>query len=139
MITHPQLVAALVKPGQALIDTLTPDKAHLQHMAIGVAGESGELLDCVKKHTIYGKDLDKENLLEELGDLEFYLEGIRQVTGLTREECLSHNIAKLSKRYEKLAYSDQAAQDRKDKEPIPDFCEHEEINEEIENWSTHNN
>lgn len=64
---------------------------------------------------IYRKELDRENVIEELGDLEFYLEGIRQGLGLTREECLEHNIRKLSKRYEGLKYSDKAAQDRADK------------------------
>lgn len=114
--TYNAFVAALVKPGEALINTLTPQKADLQHMGIGVAGEAGELLDAIKKHTIYGKELDRKNVIEELGDLEFYLQGIRNNLGITREEVLQGNIDKLSERYAKLTYSDAAAIERKDKE-----------------------
>lgn len=61
------------------------------------------------------KDLDRANVVEELGDLEFYMEGLRQATGITREECLEGNIAKLGKRYQGLKYSDKSAQERADK------------------------
>ncbi len=118
-ITHPQLVAVLVKPGQAIIDTLDPAKANLLHMTVGVSGEAGELLDAIKKHVIYNKPVDRENVVEELGDLEFYLEGIRAQMGITREETIAGNIAKLSKRYASFTYSDQAAQDRADKVEDP--------------------
>ncbi len=114
-ISHPELVSALAKPGQKIAEEMTGPDAHLIHMAIGISGEAGELLDAIKKRAIYRKELDRENVIEELGDLEFYLEGIRQGLGLTREECLEHNIKKLSKRYEGLKYSDKAAQDRADK------------------------
>ena len=43
-ITHPELVFALCKPGDAIIQSLTPDMAHNLHMALGIAGEGGELL-----------------------------------------------------------------------------------------------
>ena len=112
---HRELVAALVKPGAAIVDSLTPEKAHLLHMVVGVAGESGELLDAIKKHVIYNKEADRENVIEELGDIEFYMEGLRQGLGITREETLAHNIRKLSARYEKLAYSDASAVARADK------------------------
>jgi NTP pyrophosphatase (non-canonical NTP hydrolase) len=85
------------------------------HMAIGISGEAGELLDAIKKQVIYRKPLDRENVLEELGDLEFYMEGIRQGLGITREQCLAANIAKLGKRYEGMRYTDTAAQERADK------------------------
>lgn len=38
-------------------------------MATGVSGEAGELLDAVKKSVVYKKPLDRENVVEELGDL----------------------------------------------------------------------
>jgi NTP pyrophosphatase (non-canonical NTP hydrolase) len=113
-ITHPELVTVLAKPGQAIVDSLTAENAHILHMAIGISGESGELLDAIKKHVFYNKPLDIANVIEELGDLEFYMEGLRQGTGISREEVLEHNIAKLSIRYGKT-YSDEAAQTRADK------------------------
>lgn len=115
MIAHEQLVARLNKPGTAILDTMTPTKIVLLHMAVGVSGEAGELLDAVKKNTIYNKELDRANVIEELGDIEFYLEGLRQTLSITREECLASNITKLSKRYGSGTYSDQQAQARADK------------------------
>jgi NTP pyrophosphatase (non-canonical NTP hydrolase) len=112
---HGKMVKALVKPGEAIIASLTPEKADALHMAVGVAGESGELLDAIKKYVIYNKDVDLENVIEELGDLEFYMEGLRQRLGITRQETLAANIVKLSKRYKAATYSDKAAQERADK------------------------
>lgn len=114
-IKHDEMVRALAKPGVEIIETLIPEKAHALHMAVGVAGEAGELLDAIKKHVIYNKQIDRENVIEELGDLEFYMEGLRQGFGITREETLAANIAKLGVRY-KDGYSDKAAQERADKQ-----------------------
>ena len=114
-ITHSEMVATCVKDGETILAEMTADEAHLMHMAIGISGEAGELLDAVKKQVIYRKPLDMENVIEELGDLEFYMEGVRQAVGLTREQCLEANITKLGKRYEGLKYSDAAAQNRTDK------------------------
>lgn len=115
---YAEMVKALAKPGQDIVDTLTADKAHNLHMAVGVCGEAGELIDAVKKQVIYGKPLDLENVIEELGDLEFYIEGLRQGLGITREQTLNANMAKLGKRYGER-YSDKAAQERADKQTLP--------------------
>lgn len=111
---YAQMVAALAKPGELIAAALTPEKAGMWHMATGISGEAGELLDAVKKHVIYNKPLDRENAIEELGDLEFYMEGLRQILGVTREEVLAQNTAKLAVRYGQK-YSDEAAQERADK------------------------
>ena len=108
------MVTALVKPGQAIIDSLTPERADALHMAVGIAGEAGELLDAIKKYVVYNKPLDRDNVVEELGDLEFYMERLRQILGITREETMAATIDKLGKRYAN-GYSDQAAQARADK------------------------
>ncbi len=113
---HSEMVKVLVKPGEQILAETTPDDAHIMHMAIGISGESGELLDAIKKKVIYRKELDLENVIEELGDLEFYMEGLRQSLGVTREECLNGNIKKLSKRYEKFKYNNQDAINRADKQ-----------------------
>jgi NTP pyrophosphatase (non-canonical NTP hydrolase) len=114
-MNYGEFVGALVKPGQDIINTLTPESANILHMAVGISGEAGELLDAIKKHVIYNKPLDLENVIEELGDLEFYMEGLRQQLYITRDAIISSNISKLSKRYHKLTYTDQDAQERKDK------------------------
>ena len=92
----------------------TPSQCELLHAAIGIAGEAGELLDTVRKHVFDGQPLDRENVIEELGDLCFYLEAAMQAIGVTREEIEELNTAKLSKRYE-AGYSDKEVQERADK------------------------
>lgn len=74
-ISHPELVANLAKPGEAIISDLTPDTAHLLHMAIGISGEVAELLEAVS-------NADDENVVEECGDIEFYLQGMASKLGL---------------------------------------------------------
>lgn len=115
-IKHDEMVAALCKSGEAILASLTPEKCHAWHMASCVPGEAGELFDAIKKWVLYEKPLDRANVVEELGDLEFYMEGLRQGLGITREETIADNIAKLSKRYATGRFTNQAAQARADKE-----------------------
>lgn len=115
-IDYADFVGALVKPADQIIESLSCNKMDALHMAVGISGESGELLDAIKKWVIYNKPLDRTNVIEELGDLEFYIEGLRQATCVTREECISRNKEKLSVRYKGIKYTDQAAQDRADKQ-----------------------
>lgn len=125
---HAEMVANLSKPGWDVFNGLDGDKANLVHMALGVAGEAGELVDAIKRHAIYGKLLDIGNVIEELGDLEFYMSNIRQSLGLTRELILETNIAKLQKRYSNK-YSNEAAIARADKQPCNNAsgCDQERI------------
>ena len=92
----------------------TPSQCELLHAAIGLAGEAGELLYAVRKLFFEGQPLDRDNVMEELGDLCFYLEAAMQVMNAFRYEVEQENQAKLSKRYES-GYSDQAAIERADK------------------------
>ncbi|HEO0816986.1 TPA: nucleoside triphosphate pyrophosphohydrolase family protein [Acinetobacter baumannii] len=109
------MVTALAKDGALIKEELTPLDADLLHMGVGASGEAGELLDAIKKATIYRKSLDVDNVIEELGDLEFYMERIRQIIGVSREETLKRNVAKLSKRYSSGKYSNEQAKERADK------------------------
>jgi NTP pyrophosphatase (non-canonical NTP hydrolase) len=115
MIKFEDMVSNLVKPGVDVLNELTPEKAHQVHMVLGISGESGELLDAIKKGAIYNKPLDIENVIEELGDIEFYLEGLRQSLGVTRQETIDANINKLGKRYSAGKYTNNDAQQRADK------------------------
>lgn len=85
------------------------------HAALGVAGEAGELADCIKKEIIYGKPLDRANLVEELGDLRFYIQATMMLYGISEQEVLQQNANKLCVRYKQLRYSDDAAIGRADK------------------------
>lgn len=115
-IEHHELVRRLAKPGLHIVEELTPENAHRWHMASCICGEAGELFDAIKKHVLYSKPLDRENVIEELGDIEFYMEGLRQSLGLTRAETVDANITKLTARYHSGKFSNEQAQARKDKE-----------------------
>jgi NTP pyrophosphatase (non-canonical NTP hydrolase) len=88
----------------------------IMHAAIGIAGEAGELIDAVKKDWAYNNPLDRDNVIEELGDLEFYMEALRSELCITRAETLTANTKKLEKRYHSKVYSDAHAQERADKQ-----------------------
>ena len=114
---NPDLAAEPVRYDQFVLQLFKADTAPamLNHAAMGVAGEAGELIDAIKKHTVYNKSLDRENIIEELGDLRFYIQAMQNVLGITESDVLQYNADKLSKRYRGLKYSDQAAIDRADK------------------------
>jgi NTP pyrophosphatase (non-canonical NTP hydrolase) len=115
---HANMVDRLCKDGFDIRATLTPEDCHLIHTTMGISGEAGELLDAVKKAVIYRKPLDLRNVIEELGDIEFYMEALRTSLDITRDQTLTANMSKLATggkaRYGD-SYSDQAAQERKDK------------------------
>ena len=110
-----EMVSRLSKPGDQIICELTAGKADALHMAIGISGEAGELLDAIKKWAIYGKPIDMQNVIEELGDLEFYMEGLRQALLIARQDTIDQNMAKLSVRYASGGYSNAEAISRNDK------------------------
>ena len=112
---HDDMVRDLAKPGADVLGDMSAEKAALLHAAVGVAGEAGELLDAIKKHAIYGKPLDLDNVVEELGDIEFYMNEIRRHTLIKREYTLSMNIEKLRSRYGSGKYSNSQALAREDK------------------------
>lgn len=112
--THANLVAQLCKPGQVIIESMDGDKMHLLHMASKLCSEAGELMDAVGKLCFYNKELDRENVMEELGDIEFYMQGLRSKLNINKYHTLLHNIGKLNKRYSD-GYSDKSAHERADK------------------------
>lgn len=71
----------------------------LLHAGIGMATESGEFLDAIKKHIYYGRPLDKVNLAEETQDLCWYIAIALDELGLSFDEALTTNIKKLQARY----------------------------------------
>lgn len=69
------------------------------HAFVGISTESGELLDQFKKHVIYGKDFDEKNVLEELGDLLWYVCLALDSIGESLDSCMRINYKKLKARY----------------------------------------
>lgn len=117
-----EMVKELAKSGSKLQDEATPLKMHLNHMVIGLVGEVGEIADAVKKYTMYNKQLDTDNVKEEIGDLVFYILGLCQELSIDLFECMVLNQEKLKKKRYKDGYSDQAAIDRADKKTVCNIC-----------------
>jgi NTP pyrophosphatase (non-canonical NTP hydrolase) len=100
--------------GIEMLAGLTPRKAHMVHMGLGIAGEAGEIAKAVGEWCDSDGELDVDNIIEEVGDCFFYLQGILLAIGVTRNEVMAANVAKLSKRYPSN-YSNEAALSRADK------------------------
>ena len=66
---------------------------------MGLCGESGEAIDIVKKHLAQGHELNREKLIDELGDIAWYIAETATALDVDLEEVLIRNIEKLKKRY----------------------------------------
>ena len=93
--------------------TLYGNEQVLTNCALGVASETGEVVDLIKKYTFHGHDLDKEALTKELGDVLWYLSQIAEWADIPFENVATQNIEKLEKRYPN-GFSKEASQNRVD-------------------------
>ncbi len=76
-----------------------PETVRLLHAAMGLATESGEFVDQLKKHIFYGKPIDIINIKEETGDVMWYIAVAVNVLQTTLNDIMEGNIEKLQKRY----------------------------------------
>lgn len=79
--------------------TLYGNEQVLTNCALGLAGESGQLIDLIQDYTFKGKDLDKEKMIDELGDVLWYLSQIAQWADVDFDDVAKVNIETLNKRY----------------------------------------
>lgn len=84
----------------------------LIHCTLGMITEASEIGDAVKAHIAYNRPLDKVNLVEELGDLLFFMQAVCQQLDVTLEQVMAGNVAKLNARY-KAGFSEAQANNRK--------------------------
>jgi len=87
---------------QLALTTLNPalnKKDVLINGVMGLCGEAGEAIDIVKRHLAQGHDLDRENLIKELGDVAWYLAETAYALDVPLEEVCQRNIDKLKARY----------------------------------------
>lgn len=71
----------------------------LIHAAMGMATESGEFIDTIKKAKFYGKQLDVANLLEEIGDVMWYCAAAAKALNVKLSDVAVMNVDKLKARY----------------------------------------
>lgn len=82
--------------------TLNPalgKKDVLINAVMGLCGESGEVIDLVKKHLAQGHELDREKMINELGDVAWYLAECAAALDADLNEVFEKNIEKLRRRY----------------------------------------
>lgn len=75
------------------------DKKLLLNGVMGLNGEAGECIDSLKKAMFQGHALDKPHLVEELGDVLWYVAISAQALGVGLGEVMRANVAKLRARY----------------------------------------
>ena len=87
---------------EAAARTLNPalSKEHqLLDAAAGLAEEAGEVLGHVRKHVMQGRALDRDALVEELGDALWCLAITARSIGVSLSEVAGANEAKLRARH----------------------------------------
>ena len=89
------------------------DDKQLAVFALGVVGEAGEVAELIKKHIGHGHDLDKDKLVNELGDVLWYVAGLADMVGVSLSEVARRNIDKLKARYPE-GFSTEASKARVD-------------------------
>lgn len=71
----------------------------LSNMAMGITGEAGEVVDILKKHLYQGHELDIPHIIEELGDVMFYIVNLCNLLDIDLEKTIANNYYKLLERY----------------------------------------
>ncbi len=87
---------------QLAMRTLNPEldeRDVLINAVMGLCGEAGEVIDIVKKHLAQGHELDRQKMVDELGDVAWYLAECATVLGVGLDDVLEGNIDKLRTRF----------------------------------------
>ena len=81
--------------------TLPPmtDRDVVINGALGLNGESGEVADVIKKYLFQGHEWNEAKLVEEIGDVLWYVATTLAGLQISLEDCARMNIQKLEKRY----------------------------------------
>lgn len=74
--------------------------------ALGLGGESGEVLDDIKKVEYHGRNIPIEHTVEELGDVLWYVANLATQLGYSLSDVVTINKDKLRKRYPALYKED---------------------------------
>lgn len=78
-------------------------------LSSGLLEESGELLQIIRELQYKNIIPDPNHVLEELGDVLYYLQGLMNYFGYDRKEVELRNIRKLQKRFENGKYQLEGA------------------------------
>lgn len=87
------------KEAMKLLNPKLDNKDVLINGVMGLCGESGEVIDIVKKWLAQGHQLDKERMKSKLGDVAWYLAETATALDVSLEQIFQANLDKLHKRY----------------------------------------
>lgn len=82
-----------------------PENAKIFYPTLGLAGEVGEICEKIKKYVRDGRELDKDDLTKELGDVLWYLSALSGDLGINLEDVAIKNYEKLKSRMERNVIS----------------------------------
>jgi NTP pyrophosphatase (non-canonical NTP hydrolase) len=86
---------------------------------LGLAGESGEFADLIKKGLFHGHDVTMMDLADELGDVLWYVAVLADQLGFNLNDIATLNVKKLQVRYPE-GFSTEASLARVDVATSPD-------------------
>lgn len=75
------------------------DNERLLNASIGMSVESAEVLQHIQRFLFCGKGLSPDKIMDECGDVLWYLSCVLSVLGYSLEDCMKNNIAKTESRY----------------------------------------
>lgn len=67
--------------------------------SLGLSGEVGELNDLLKKWIFHEKNIDREHIKKEIGDIMWYIALMAEAFGFELDSIMITNIEKLEARY----------------------------------------
>lgn len=89
---------------------------NMLNACLGLCGESGEVADLIKKHLFQEHPLKKEKIIEEIGDVMWYIALMAKTLGTTLDIIAQKNIEKLEKRFPKNIFDKSDSINNRDKE-----------------------
>lgn len=78
---------------------MSKEYPHILNGLMGLNGEAGECIDILKKTEFQGHDFDPMKMVDELGDVLWYVAQLATGLGVTLEYVAQHNVDKLLARY----------------------------------------
>lgn len=122
-LDYPELHMNFDKYAELAMRTLSLDSSRdhdsmLATTALGLAGESGEINEMIKKYFFHGEghDIDPKKFAKELGDILWYVACGCKTIGISMGEVAHMNITKLKNRYPEKFEANLSLNKNEDKE-----------------------
>jgi NTP pyrophosphatase (non-canonical NTP hydrolase) len=81
-----------------------PESAKLTYPLLGLSGEFGEICEKVKKHIRDGRELDKDDLTKELGDVLWYLSAVSSDFDIKLNDVFDYVVNEYESAYSVIRY-----------------------------------